>query len=88
MVLGERPTFILIIDGEGVRSLVNASHITKVSETVTSGGVPAVTAKVLGEPKVGFIAAGPDSPEYFTWLKNELDTLDYWERSHEEQDSD
>ena len=88
MVTDERPTFILVIDSEGGRSLVNASHITKIKEVATPGGVPAVTAKVLGEPAAGYIAAGPDSPDYFTWLMNELDTLNYWERTHEEQDAD
>lgn len=86
MGIDERPTFILVIDNEGVRSLVNALHITKIKEIVTPGGVPAVTAKVLGEAKAGFIAAGPDSPEYFTWLMNELDTLNFWEDTDEERD--
>ncbi|MHC4412309.1 MAG: hypothetical protein ACYSW6_04940 [Planctomycetota bacterium] len=88
MMTDERPTFILVIDSEGVRSLVNASHITKIGEIVTAGGVPAVTAKILGQEKPGFIAAGPDSLEYFTWLMDELDTLDFWEHTHEEQDAD
>lgn len=86
MGIDERPTFVLVIDNEGVRTLINAAHITKIKETVTPGGVPAITAKVLGESKVGFIAAGPDSPEYFTWLMGKLDTLNFWEDTHEEQD--
>ena len=88
MVTDGTPTFILVIDDKGVRTLINAAHITKIKENVTPGGVPAVTAKVLGESQAGFIAAGPDSPEYFTWLMGKLDTLNFWEDAHEEQDAD
>ncbi len=84
MEIDERPTFILVIDSEGVRTLINAAHITKIKEVVTPGGVPAVTAKILGQSEAGYIAAGPDSPEYFTWLMNELNTLSFWEHTHEE----
>ena len=77
-------TFVLVINNEGVRSLVNIAHISHIKEVMSADRVTGVTAKILGNDQYNYIAAGPDSSQYFTWLMSKLNTLNYWEHVHEE----
>ena len=74
-----KPNFILIVDGNGLESLINLADISHIKEDEHQmSGQPIVTAKIDGIENRAILCAGPEAHKYFTWLKSIVNLHDYY----------